>query len=146
MKTSVPIGIMESSNRCSDPESYGKVPTCKFPDGSLPLKANCLVPARSEVNCCPSALPALSPLLQQNTCPGCCGASPPLPSTRRFWVPRSRIGSGEERRAGVSFRSDVSLSPQLDFSNTTVFYGLGFHWAWTLPRSFQTRIPGRVTI
>ncbi|CAI9170226.1 unnamed protein product [Rangifer tarandus platyrhynchus] len=39
----------------------------------------------------------------------------------------------------------MSPTPNVGFYNTAVLYGLGLHWEWTLPHSFQTGIPWRVT-
>lgn len=59
------------------------------------------------------------------------------------WVP------GKERRAGTSFHSeesDVSQAPNLDFSSSAMFYGLGLHWEYIFPSIFQAGILGSGTI
>ena len=58
--------------------------------------------------------------------------------------PANRIGPpGKERRTGTSFgneEKDVPQAPNLDFSNSAVFYGLGLHWKWIFHCSFQAAI------
>ena len=129
----------------------GKSPRKNFLGGSLPLKGNC--PHTSQLrDWLLSFGPTgpLVPLAQQTIHPGCCGASPPPSSTRRFWDQGARWTlKGIEKRAGVSFCSEetaMSPAPNVDFYNTAVLYGLGLHWEWTLPHSFQTGIPWRVTL
>lgn len=90
------------------------------------------------------------PHVQQTTCPGCRGASPPPSPTRRFLGTREWDGApGKERRAGTSFCSEESDDPQapnLDFSNSAMFYGLGLHWEYIFPCIFQAGILGSSTI
>lgn len=92
----------------------GKSPHGSFLDGSVPLKANRLVPANSGAHCCPLA-PAslLLPLVQQTTCPGCCGASPPPSPTGRFLGTKEWDGAPRKRKtAGASLRSEQSDVPK----------------------------------
>lgn len=108
----------------------GKSPHASSLDGSVPLKANCLMPASSEVHCCSLALLALSFSLcsrppAQVAVVLSLSRHPPGDS----WVPGNRIGPPrEERRAGTGFcnkEKDVPQAPRLDFSNSAVCYGLG---------------------
>lgn len=108
----------------------GKFPHASSLEGSVPLKANCLMPASSEVHCCSLALLALSFSLcsrppAQVAVVLALSHHPPGDA----WVPGNRIGPpGKERRAGTGFcneEKDVPWAPSLDFSNSAVFYTLG---------------------
>lgn len=55
------------------------------------------------------------------------------------------MGPGKERRADA-VRKHIPQAPNLDFSSSAVFYGLGLHWEWIFPCNFQTGILGSGTI
>lgn len=141
-----PRGAFPLLHRTGAPSQghVGKPPHSSFLDDSVPLKVNYLMPASSKVHCCSLALLAVS----FSSC-----RRPPAQVAVVLalfhyppgdsWVP------GKERRAGTGFCSeetDVPQAPNLDFSNSAVFYGLGFHWEWIFPCSFQAGIPRSVTI
>ena len=108
------------------------------------------MPAGSEVDRCPSALLVLLFPLR---------SGPSSQAAVVLVLPHRPLGDsgdqgarctlrGIEERTGVSFCSEetaMSPTPNVGFYNTAVLYGLGLHWEWTLPHSFQTGIPWRVT-
>lgn len=114
----------------------GKSPHGSSLDGSVPLKANCLMPASSKFRCYPLALLALSSLCSRSPAQVAVVLALSHHPPGDSWVPGNRIGPpGKERRAGTDFRNeekDVPQAPNLDFSNSAVFLwpgtslGVGF--------------------
>ena len=74
----------------------GKSPHASSLHGSVPLKANCLMPAQRFIAALWLHWPFF--LVQQTTCPGCCGVSPLPSSTRRFLGPREQDRAPKERK------------------------------------------------
>lgn len=121
----------------------GKPPHASFLDDSVPLKGELFHASQLKGPCCSLALLALSSSCRRPPVQVAVVLAlfhyPPGDS----WVP------GKERRASAGFCSEetgVPQAPNLDISNSAVFYGLGFHWEWIFPCSFQAGIPRSVTI